>query len=341
MFDISPIPEREMPILGIYKVVHFVTNLGIEISDILASANINEADLENPNATVSRVQELKFMTNLLKINSDPLLGLKIGCIYRLSAFGDLGMALFSSKDGFTALDFIIRHSNLTYTYFDFHIEHTEKSVIVVITAPHDLGSLYAFFLLRDLAFVATAIDDVNFSTNEAVILKLDIALPKSEQTTLYDSIFGCDIEFEAPTTKIHLSKRILSTPMPMENMLTFKHYENLCDKKMEQHNNDMSLSEVILKIIINCDDNYPNETQLAEKLLMSTRTLRRRLDNEDTTYKKILQKFLHEKSKGLLTNTPYSIEKIATKLGYADATSFIRAFKNWEKKTPTAFRKKD
>jgi len=339
LFDISSIPEKEMPILGIYQVVTLLKKLGIKTPALLASANMEELDLENPKATISRTQELLFISSLLKEKPDPLLGLRVGCCYRLSAFGDLGMALFSSKDGRTAVDFLVRYLTLTYTYFDVRLEDFENTTVAIITAPYDLSNIYEFFLQRDLAFVATTLKDVNIAMKESAILKMEVALPKPKDTCLYDSIFNCPIRFGASVTKVYLNKRVLSTPMPMENQLTFKLHERECQKQIEQLCQQETLSDLVRREIINCEEKYPNEAQLAEKLLMSTRTFRRRLENEGTTYRKLLQDFLHKKAKMLLHSTHYSVEKIALKLGYADATSFIRAFKNWEGNTPTTYRK--
>ena len=82
---------KKGPILGFYQVVTLLKKTGIKTPVLLVSANTEEFDLEN---------------------YGPFLGLRVGCCYRLSTFGDLGIALFSSKDGRTAVDVIVRRLTL-------------------------------------------------------------------------------------------------------------------------------------------------------------------------------------------------------------------------------------
>jgi YesN/AraC family two-component response regulator len=51
-----------------------------------------------------------------------------------------------------------------------------------------------------------------------------------------------------------------------------------------------------------------------------------------------LYKIRIEEAKQLLKETPYTIESIATKVGFLNSNAFIKAFKNNEGITPGAYR---
>ena len=71
---------------------------------------------------------------------------------------------------------------------------------------------------------------------------------------------------------------------------------------------------------------------------MSTRSLRRRLVKEDTSFRQISDEALNHQAKELIkAGTPF--DAVAEKLGYADERSFRRAFLRWNDVTPSFYRK--
>jgi len=79
--------------------------------------------------------------------------------------------------------------------------------------------------------------------------------------------------------------------------------------------------------------------QAAKKLRMSPRTLQRQLKNEGKTYKGLID----QKKKHLAANwvyeTDWPINVIAKRLGYSEASPFIRAFWRWYGISPTTMRR--
>ena len=77
---------------------------------------------------------------------------------------------------------------------------------------------------------------------------------------------------------------------------------------------------------------------MAESLHMSRRTLIRRLKNENTTYKRLLDDVRQDIAMNILKNTKKPLNHIHRLVGFSDYESFSRAFKSWTGATPTAFR---
>ena len=69
----------------------------------------------------------------------------------------------------------------------------------------------------------------------------------------------------------------------------------------------------------------------------SERTLRRRLGEQGTSYQELLDEVRASLSTELLTRARLGVEDTALRLGYAEASSFIHAFKRWHGTTPTAY----
>jgi AraC-like DNA-binding protein len=74
--------------------------------------------------------------------------------------------------------------------------------------------------------------------------------------------------------------------------------------------------------------------RVARRLAMSERTLRRRLAEENTTFRDLSDEVHRMLAEELLATGALSVEDVALRLGYAEATSFIAAFKRWTGTTP-------
>ena len=72
---------------------------------------------------------------------------------------------------------------------------------------------------------------------------------------------------------------------------------------------------------------------------MSERTLNRRLQREDTSFRAIKGRILNNWARRHLRETDHSVEAIAAALGYRDTANFRRAFRNAEGRSPSEFRR--
>jgi AraC-like DNA-binding protein len=77
---------------------------------------------------------------------------------------------------------------------------------------------------------------------------------------------------------------------------------------------------------------------VASKLAMSSRTLHRRLKEEDTTFQRVLDQLREELARHYLSVSDYSSTEIAFLLGYEETNSFYRAFRTWTGNTPEEIR---
>jgi AraC-like DNA-binding protein len=82
----------------------------------------------------------------------------------------------------------------------------------------------------------------------------------------------------------------------------------------------------------------PTLSQVAGRLFVSTRTLRRRLEDAQTSYQEIVAETRRDLAARYLTQTSLSTEAIAELLGYSDTANFRQAFKRWTGEPPQQYR---
>jgi AraC-like DNA-binding protein len=82
----------------------------------------------------------------------------------------------------------------------------------------------------------------------------------------------------------------------------------------------------------------PDLVMVAKELGMSHRTLQRRITDEGSTFRQLLNETRHELVRQYLVNPAVEITEAAFLVGYEDPNSFYRAFRSWEGTTPAEWR---
>jgi AraC-like DNA-binding protein len=78
---------------------------------------------------------------------------------------------------------------------------------------------------------------------------------------------------------------------------------------------------------------------VAQRLEISTRTLSRRLAEENTSFRRILDEARCQFATALLHDRSLSVGDIAFFLQYSEPAAFHRSFKRWTGQTPRGFRR--
>jgi AraC-like DNA-binding protein len=82
----------------------------------------------------------------------------------------------------------------------------------------------------------------------------------------------------------------------------------------------------------------PSLEVVARALRMAPRTLQRRLADEGTTLKDVVEAIRRELGTAFAREGKLRVDALAFELGYADTRAFLRAFKRWTGTTPKAYR---
>jgi AraC-like DNA-binding protein len=82
----------------------------------------------------------------------------------------------------------------------------------------------------------------------------------------------------------------------------------------------------------------PNVEDIADALHISSRTLQRRLQDQGSSFQRVLEEARHQLARHYLNNSVLELNEAAYLLGYQDGNSFVRAFRNWEGVPPSRWR---
>ena len=114
--------------------------------------------------------------------------------------------------------------------------------------------------------------------------------------------------------------------------------EQQCDIIAHEQGDEGNVVYRVQRVLLNQPGHFPGLEDVARKLNMSTRTLRRHLDNERSSFREIVSHLRMAIAAKYLKNTRMPLQSIAALLGYSDAANFHRAFKKSYGDTPESFR---
>jgi AraC-like DNA-binding protein len=84
----------------------------------------------------------------------------------------------------------------------------------------------------------------------------------------------------------------------------------------------------------------PGLDSVAASLHMHPRTLRRRLADEDTSFRAITNDVRASLATELLSQVGLTVEQVARRLGYAETAAFNHAFARWFGVAPNEYRRR-
>ena len=128
------------------------------------------------------------------------------------------------------------------------------------------------------------------------------------------------------------------TPPMNANPITAKICQQVCDVVMTERPGESEFVRRIRAACLNSPNRFPAAAEIASELGLSLRTFHRRLSDENLSYQSIVDEMRRSLATELLENTHMGIDQVAERVGFADATSFRKAFKKWTNHAPSDFR---
>jgi len=183
-----------------------------------------------------------------------------------------------------------------------------------------LGFSYVLSGLR----IATGIDwaplEIHLQSKSAP--NLDAVLPPGANTKIF---------LEQPATAIVFPTTMLTLPMLQQDIVDGITSESISDTS--------TVSSRIEHILNGYNqETLPNIKTFADITDMSSRTLQRRLHNEDSSYFEVIDQWRFKKALKLLANPGLKVKDVSEHLFYANVPNFERAFRRWTNTTPNRYR---
>ena len=169
---------------------------------------------------------------------------------------------------------------------------------------------------------------------------VSFAFPDPGYRKIYDQVFGCPIRFSAKKNALQFPSQLLDEPFVSRNPLVHELCVRQIDEIIKKFNQEQSLVDKIEALLMNNMSALPNISTLASHLRMTERTLSRKLKQENTSYRRIVDNVRRRLAADFIGRTNLAPKEIGYNLAYTEPANFYHAFRRWFGCTPLQYRNK-
>lgn len=258
----------------------------------------------------------------------PNLWLDVGLRYRSIKYGALGLAMMTARTLGEALEIACRYQELTFSLINYRYASAPNGACALLSNDDKLPShLEKFTQHRDLGAIRTLIADL--MAGEQVLERITVAAPPPANWNEIRKSFPCPVEFDAARTQWIFLPGMASKPLPLADGELSALYSARCDGLLSRARADTPVTHRLTVLLNAGGEQMPGAAEAARQLALSERTLHRRLAEEGTRFSTIVDQARYRRTRALLADRHMSIEAIAFAVGFAEPSSFSRAFKRW------------
>jgi AraC-like DNA-binding protein len=334
--------EKRYPPLRIAIAVQTLVEDGLSAAALLKDTGLDMTALVDPNTRVSSLQLLTVARNAIDLSCDSDAGLRIGMRYHASCYGMLGYALLCSTTLRQAFDITVRYNRLGNGMLDAQWEETSESAIWVIPRYEEMylpdlsPKLYQFIVELGMAAYITVFKDVMGVNCTPVRACFTGPVPLHVDALTRD--FSCPLAFDQPRNELHYSAVLLEQAPQLANPITAVQVSNTCARMLEEFKWQSGITQRVYHELTAIPGRFPVIEAVAATLCMTSRTLRRKLEAEGTSYTDLLDNVRYALAIDFMNTSVLRTDDIAAALGFSDSASFRRAFKRWTGMSPSTFR---
>ncbi|MFL6171452.1 MAG: AraC family transcriptional regulator [Marmoricola sp.] len=305
---------------------------------LLAAAEVPAELMADPNGRLTAVQSGLLLWHAMELSREPAIGYEIGLHSSLTSHGIMGYGLISSSSVRHAIGLSERYmpGRLPMLTMSLSVDGPVAAIEVVENAP--LGPVRQCTIDLYLVGVARIAPILTDRVRGSEQLELWFDYPEPDYHARFKDRLPA-ARFEMGTNQVRFPAADLDLAPETANHVTVAMVEEQCRRELEQLGLDGDLVVQVQAALREAPDGLPALETVAEHLRMSGRTFKRRLQEHGTSFRQLVEAARKAEAVRLLNTTSLSVAQVADRLGYADASSFSRAFQKWTSTTPGAFRR--
>ena len=313
---------------------------GLATDELLRQFRLDATRLALPRERLSIPRYMRLGHSAIALCGDPALGLEMGRHSRLSQAGLAGVTAAQAPT--------LREAARTLIHFEPLYAHNYRGQS---SFSEDSGGAWlSFYSISPYnGFNRFVVDSVLSSWRHQLgsllgetlpVERVEIEFPAPDYAGRYESCFGCPVEFGAGHNRLRLSNACLDLPLAQHCPSTWHQLMELAERELEQLTRTRSLRERITHLLgPMLHGREPELEEVAQQLQLPSWTLRRKLAEEGTQFRTLLNETRRDLAMAYIRDTELAFGEIAFLLGFASAEAFQRAFKRWSGQTPGEFRR--
>jgi len=351
-------PDRERQMLGLFLVpgvymrvlADVVRQLGHNERALYQGLSFGPADLASNDSRVFVTDAIVMTERALAMAGNQGLSFLLARELRVTIHGTLGFAALTSPTLAGALDSVRRYLQLRVPFLTISLTDTGKEMLVRLRTEFELPRQYPFLaetVGATLIMLTEQLIDRDDAYQKGYVLehgklpgvKVQLSAPEPDYYRSFAHQLPVRFEYGQPQETLVFPKGLLDVKMRLADADASRMAREQCEFELQKALKDQGdIAHAVQNVLHMTPGPLPSLDSMAERFCVSSRTLKRRLAEKDTTYREIVEAVLKDRAIQLLRYTNQSVSEIAFELGYADLSNFSRAFRKWTGKSAGEFR---
>lgn len=311
---------------------------GVSLAPALAQAGIETATLEDPDARIPASLVHGLWRRAEELSGEPSFGLTTAGFIKPGSFDVLDYMCRNSASVGEGLRLYCTYTPLLHDQIEATVE-VENDVAVLRHVLCDGGVLprqYAEFIIASLMVIMR-----QASAHPVQPIAVHFAHEEPSDTASHAEFFQCPVSFLSGQNGFELSREDFERPLVAAQPGLLQVLERQAEQLLERSPKPAPdlIGRVRAAIVKDLRSGRTTVARVARSLGFGERTLRRRLDEEGSSYHQVLLELRMELASRYLEDERLAIDEVAFLLGYSERSAFIRAFRHWTDQTPAQFRK--
>jgi len=308
----------------------------IDPAPLFSQAGIDLSATSSPDARFPTRRMQKLWTLALEATGNPGLGLLTAQQFQPAVLHGLGFAWLASDTLLDALSRLARYSRFVNTSVGFRVEVTPDTTDLVITIP----DVFPDFVHAAMDFgMAATLRMCQITAGKQILpAHVDLQRPTPHGRAAFTDLFGPSIEYGATLNRLCFDNELANQPLTTANPELARVNDQTVMEYLARFDRASLAMQVRSKIIEQLPDGQPRQEDIADTLHVSLRSLQRRLKEEETSLKDLVEDTRRTLAVQYSRESHRSIGEVTYLLGFSEPSNFTRAFRRWTGKTPAAFR---
>lgn len=331
-------PGSALPVHYVRHIADQLRSMGVDVARWLRHCRLTEAQLRDPELEVAFPIFEQLVLDALALSREPALGLFVGQRLVASTHGMLGYAALSSGSIREALELVEKFGPLRIALIAVSHEQRGREVRVHFRETRPLGELRRPVLEAVLLSIKNVLDAISLGRCE--VLEVSFPFPTPEDAPLARELFRCPVRYGRAAATLALPAQVLDQPLALADPEAFREAALICQRELDKLTAPQTLANRVRRLLLEKQGGFPSLQVAARLFHLAPRTFHRRLVDEGTSFRALLEEVRHTLAVEQLKSPHFSVEEIAYGLGYSELANFRRAFKRWEGMPPSEYRDK-
>jgi len=324
-----------VPVVYSLFVLALAAERGIRRETLLAGTGIAPELLERLDARTTPAQHGRLCSNALRLTGDKGLGYEIGLRSQITKHGFLGYGLMSCATLRDALELVRRYLRARIPFFSVRLMTDGRHAVVELDEALALGRLRRFGF--DATLVELGILLGSLLSEPVPGLELWFDYPEPDYYARHRRRLPT-LRFARPANQLRFPAELLDRRLATANPVTARLMIQECERELSLLGHGQDPLAQVRALLVMQPGGYPDVSALCAQLHVSSRTLKRKLRQQGTSFMELRDQARRRDSRRLLESRTLPIEEVSARLGYTEPANFTRAFRRWTGESPSAAR---